>query len=301
TMPRPAEAASTSASTAGGFGSDVAGSAPGLFAQRAISMYVGGRWEYVTFAIANRDQVIVPAIDRRIEAIDADSDEAALLRVARASLMRDVLVPLSDGAMRAALTDDDRAALLQIGAVHVPTVTGTPYYAVTARSALINRALERSDPQRLEYAKRFLRFLGSGAYNEQINGTYDSICGRIEYCIDDDGVSGPPRPLPGLEGFDAPVFTEAMLEYADSWQLSPYIGRGRLNTLVNEVLELVQSNDLTPEEAAARAEEAINRQILSQLREDRPMREQWEAETGVPIDRLVVGLRENNEAVSLRV
>ncbi|GAB4545433.1 MAG: hypothetical protein Tsb0013_03320 [Phycisphaerales bacterium] len=304
TMPRPAEAASMSASTAGGFGSDVAGSAPGLFAQRAISMYIGGRWEYVTFAIANRDRVIVPAIDRRLSELTAADPEAALLRTARASLLRDVLVPLpeaADRAYRACLTEEDRAGLLHIGAVHVPTVTGIPYYAVTARGALINRALERDDPQRLTYALRFLRYLGSEAYNEQINGTYDSICGRVEYCVDEDGVSGPPRPLPGLEGFDAPVFTEAMLEYADPWQLSPYIGRGRLNTLVNEVLERVQANELTPEHAAARAEEAINRQIIANVREGARLRARWERETGIDVDALVVGLREGGEDVSLRV
>jgi ABC-type glycerol-3-phosphate transport system substrate-binding protein len=283
-MPRPAEAASMSASTAGGFGSDVSGSAPGLFAQKSIAMYVGGRWEYVIFAIANRDRVVVPAIDRRLDRLASDAREAELLRAARASLVRDVLVPIGDdahAAVEACLTEEDRARLLHIGIAHIPTVTGEPYYAASARGAAVNRALARDDPDRLVYAMRFLRFLGSEPYNEQINGTYDSICGSIAFCTDEDGISGPPAPLPGLTGFDSPVYTEAMLRYAEPWEVSPYIGRTRLMTLMGEVLQDLQGGAISAQEAAARIEESINRQIIANVRADAGLRERWSAATGI--------------------
>jgi ABC-type glycerol-3-phosphate transport system substrate-binding protein len=303
-MPRPAEAASMSASTAGGFGSDVSGSAPGLFSQKAILMYVGGRWEYVSFAIANRDRVVVPAIDRRLETLAPGSAEAELLLGARARLIRDVLRPLTDeqhAMVASCLSADDRRRMLNIGAAHVPTVRGRPSYSVYARAALVNRALERDAPERLEYAKRFIRFLGSEAYNDQINGTYDSICGRIDRCVDADGISGPPAPLPGLEGFDSPVFAEAMLEYGSPWELSPYVGRSRMETIVLEVFEVLEAGAMSPEVAAWEAEERINRQILTNLEADDLLRRAWEAETGLDIGEIVPGLRDDRgERVSIR-
>lgn len=262
TTPRPAEAASMAASTAGGFGGGATVSAPGLFAQKSVLMHIGGRWEYVVFAIANRDRVYLPAIDRRLAEIEAQSAEAGALRRARERLVRDVLLPIDDeafAALSACLSEADRSRLLDIGVAHVPTTTGTPYYAVGARSSVVNRALLDGDAARLEHAKRFVRFLGSEAYNEQINGTFDSIAGRVSYCLDEDGVSGVPHALPGLEGFDSPVFAEAVLEYGHVRRLSPYIGRHRLTRLVMEVLEDVEANTITPELAASRAEEAVNR------------------------------------------
>ncbi|MEM1166825.1 MAG: extracellular solute-binding protein [Planctomycetota bacterium] len=304
-MPKPAEAASMSASTPGGFGGNATVSAPGLFAQKSIVTYIGGRWEYVTFAIANRDRVILPAIERRLAETDADASEAALLRSARDVMARDVLLPLSQeqlDAVHAALTPEDRARMLDIGVAHIPTTTGTPYYQTAARGAVVNRALKRDDPERLVYAMRFLEFLGSEEYNEQINGAFDSICGRIEYCVDADGVSGPPAALPGLEGFDSPVFAEVMLQYAEGWQLSPYIGRGRMSTLVEEVLEDVQSNSITPEVAVHRIEENINRQILANIDRDERLRAQWIAETGgLDPDDIQPGLRDSSgEVVTIR-
>ena len=282
-MPRPAEAASMSSGAAGRFGGDATGSAPGLFAQKSILMYVGGRWEYVTFAIANRDRVLVPAIRRRLGEIDAGSPEAATLRAAMDRLLEDVLLPLTGqelAAVDGALDDDDRRRLLHIGVAHVPTVTGTPSYSVAGRGALINRAIEGGDPERLRAALHFLRFLGSRDYNEQINGAFDSIAGRVDACLDANGVSGPPAPLPGLRGFDSPVFTEAMLEHGRPWRLSPYVGRTRLMTLTNEVLEDLQSGSISAEAAASEIEERINRQILANALGDARLRERWVAETG---------------------
>lgn len=282
-MPRPAEAASMSTSTAGGFGGDVSGSAPGLFAQKSIAMYVGGRWEYVIFAIANRDRVIVPAIDRRLEATTLPTTERERLRSARASLVRDVLVPIPDdeyAAVERCLTEDDRARLLHIGVTHIPTTTGVPMYPTSARGAVVNRALERDAPERLVYALRFLRFLGSEVYNEQINGAFDSISGRVDACVDHNGISAAPRALPGLEDFDSPVFAEAMLDYAQEWELSPYIGRTRLITILDEVLERLQAGAISPEDAARLAEEAVNRQIIANVRADDRLRDRWQRDTG---------------------
>lgn len=306
-MPTPSDAASMS--SASGFSGDVAGAAPGLFAQKSIAMYVGGRWEYVTFAITNRDRVIIPAIDRRLAKLDrlASEDaerEAALLRGARSSLIRDVLVPISEAqsaAIDACLSPADRERLLHIEIAHVPTTTGVPSYSASARGAVVNRALERDDPERLVYAKRFLRFLGSAAYNEQINGTYDSICGRTEFCFDDNGIAGPPAPLPGLEGFDSPVFIEAMAEYAEPWRLSPYIGRTRTLTILGEVLEDLQGDSITPAEAALVAEETLNRQVLANVRSKAALREQWTAATGLDPDDITPGRRDaSGELVTIR-
>ena len=306
TMPRPAEAASMSASTAGGFGGGSTVSAPGLFAQKSVLMHVGGRWEYVVYAIANRDRVYVPAIDRTLSGLDTESHAGriAALESARESLLRDVLLPLKPAelaALRECLNDGDRAGLLHIGVAHVPTSTGTPYYAVAARSSVVNRALTQRDPERLAHAKRFIRFLGSEAYNEQINGTFDSIAGRVEYCVDDDGVAGVPAALPGLEDFDAPVFTEVVLDYGAERVLSEYIGRHRLMRLMTEVLEDVQSGSIEPGVAARRAEEAVNRQIVANVMRDARLRAQWVLDTGVDPSVLVPGLRDSSgRSISLR-
>lgn len=285
-MPDPGEAASVAAAGGSAFGTGQGGvNANSLFAQKSIAMYVGGRWEYVSFAIRNRDLVLRPAAERRIQQLeeldtpDARA-EAELLRSALRTLVRDVLIPLPPeqrAAVERALTDDDRERLLHIGVAHVPTAAGRPYYSVAARTALVNRA----SPLRSE-AVRFLEFLGSEAYNEQINATFDSICGVPAFCTDDDGVSGPPEPLPGLEDFDSPVFVEAAFDHADPWELSPFIGRSRQGLIAGKVLERLQAGRVTGAEAAAEIERGLNIQIFENLRNDPALREDWERRTGFP-------------------
>ncbi|MGP1346179.1 MAG: ABC transporter substrate-binding protein [Phycisphaerales bacterium] len=287
-MPSPAEAASMAASGGAAMNAGAeAASASALFAAKVTAMYVGGRWEYVSLAQRNRDRVIFPAIERRLAALAGDGSaaartEAALLEGARASLRRDVLIPLSDeqfAAMEGVLDDEDRSRLIQLGVAHVPTLTGVPYYSAAARVAIVNRASPRA-----EYAQRFLRFLSSEAYNEQINRTFDSICGVPAYCFDADGIAGPPRPLPGLEAFDSPVFGEAMGTYAEAWRLSPFIGRNRLGMLAGQVMERLTNNEIGAAEAARLIEDRINAQIMANLVRDPALRARWEAMVGVELD-----------------
>lgn len=287
-MPSPAEAASMAASGGAAMNAGAeAASASALFAAKVTAMYVGGRWEYVSLAQRNRDRVIFPAIDRRLgeladDAGDTARREAALLESARESLRRDVLIPLSGeqfAAMEGVLSAEDRSRLIQLGVAHVPTLTGVPYYSAAARVAIVNRASPRK-----EYAQRFLRFLGSRAYNDQINHTFDSICGVPAYCFDADGIAGPPRPLPGLEAFDSPVFAEAMGNYAEPWRLSPFIGRNRLGMLAGQVMERLTNNEIGAGEAARLIEDRINAQIMANLVRDPVLRAKWEAMVGVALD-----------------
>lgn len=253
-MPTPAETASMAA--AAGF---TGGGNNGLyFASRLTAMALGGRWEYVSFARANRDRVLIPAMERaRMEV--SDPNAAALLTSTIETLQRDVLLPLSEAqreAMEAALTPEDRRQLLQVGIMHIPTVDGRIKYTdVGARVALVNRA----SPHR-EEAARFVEFLASREYNDLINGTFDSICGVIEFCTDEDGISGPPAPLPGLEDFDSPIFIEAM-EGAESQQLSEWIGPERLGFLAGQVMDLLLDGRVSAAEAARLIEDRVNRQM----------------------------------------
>ncbi len=281
--PTPAEAASVAA--AGGATMNAgaeAASASSLFAAKVAAMYVGGRWEYVSLAERNRDRVILPAIARRLAEDSLDDETRQLLIEARETIRQDVLLPISDeahAAMNAALTDEDRAGLVRLGVAHVPTAIGAPTYNAGARVALVNRSSEHVD-----LALRFLRFLGSEAYNEQINQTYDSICGVPAFTLDDDGISGPPRALPGLEEMDSPVFVEAMDEWARSEQISPFITRTRLGELVGPVLEDLQNDALGPAEAARLIERRINEQISANLRRNEMLRGRWEAIVGKAFD-----------------
>ena len=281
--PTPAEAASMA--TAGGANMNTTAetaSASSLFADKVASMYVGGRWEYASMASRNFEQVVRPAAERELAAGTLSEGEAALIREAIATLQRDILNPLSDAqydALVGTMNDTDRARLLQVGVAHVPSVTGTPFYMAGARVAVVNRSSALS-----EQAVRFLRFLGSEAYNEQINGAFDSICGVPAYCLDEDGIAGSPRALPGLEQMDSPVFVEAMLNYAQPEQLSDFIGPGRLGALAGPVVEKLEKRDIGPAEAARVIEKRINMQIAANLRRDASLRERWEALVGVEFD-----------------
>ncbi|MFG0328319.1 MAG: extracellular solute-binding protein [Phycisphaerales bacterium] len=264
-MPSPSDTASMAA--AGGFTGG--GDNPLYFSAKLTAMTIGGRWEYVTYAESNYVRVIRPALRRRAAGATSSEELERIDRIL-AVLDRDVLIPLAASDydyIREVLTDDDRSQLLRIGVAHVPTIDGRIKYTdVGARVALINRKSNQR-----EYAIRFLRFLASESYNEQINQTFDSICGVIEYCVDADGISGPPQPLPGLESFDSPVFVEAM-DGAESQQLSPYIGPERLGFLAGQVMDQLMNGRLTPTEAARLIEDRVNRQIDANVARDEALR-----------------------------
>lgn len=271
-MPSPADTASMAA--AAGF---TGGGNNGLyFAAKLTAMTMGGRWEYVTYAKANRDRVIVPALKRSLADLNMQNDRMLYSQITRIinSLADDVLIPLSESdytLIRAVLTDDDRSRLLNIGVAHIPTVNGKIKYAdVGARVALVNRGSRYKI-----YAKRFLEFLASEDYNEQINQTYDSICGVIQYCTDEDGISGSPQPLPGLEDFDSAVFIQAM-DGAESQQLSPFIGPERQGYLAGQVMDQLMNNRIGPAEAARLIEDRINEQIKANIARDADLKAKWE-------------------------
>lgn len=285
-MPTPAEAASMASSGGANMNAGAeSASASALFAAKVSAMVVDGRWSYVSLAQRNRDRVIRPAVERRLGELDAASTpggarESALLRAGLESWMRDVLVPIPPEQYRAidaALTPDDRARLIEVGVMHVPTLDASPAYEAAARVAIVNRV----SPRR-EIALRFLRFLASPEYNNQINHTFDSICGVPRFC--DAGIQGPPEPLPGLREFDSPVFVEAMEKHAFSWELSPFIGRSRLGMIAGPILEQLTNNTITPEAAAERIENAINAQIRANLIRDDELRRAWEMRAGRAFD-----------------
>lgn len=282
-MPSPAEAASMAASGGANMNADAASaSASALFAAKVSVMVTDGRWSYKGLAERNRDRVIIPAIDRKLDALDLASTEAKVLQSVRASLLVDVLLPLAreqEDAYRACLSDDDRTRLLDLGVAHVPTLSGTPYYAADARVAIVNRASPRA-----EIAARFLRFLASQEYNDQINHTFDSICGVPEFCFDSDGIAGPPMPVPGLECFDSPVFAEAMSNFASPTETSPFIGRARIGMFDGPVYERLIANTMTPEAAAKEIEDRINEQIGFNLKRDAQLRALWEQTAGKTFD-----------------
>jgi ABC-type glycerol-3-phosphate transport system substrate-binding protein len=285
-MPTPAEAASMASSGGANMNAGAeSASASALFAAKIAGMVSDGRWSYVGMAQRNRDRVIKPAVERRLKALEGDSSEAGarergLLESGLKSWMADVLVPISPeqhAALSACLTPEDRSRLIDVGVMHVPTVDGVPYYEAAARVAIVNRVSKHKD-----LGLRFLRFLASADYNNQINYTFDSICGVPKYCLADrsGGIKGPPEPLPGLEAFDSPVFVEAMEKYAGDWELSPFIGRARLGMIAGPILEQLTNNTITAEEAAKEIEDGINGQIRANLIRDDDLRKEWEKRTG---------------------
>lgn len=276
-MPTPAETASMAA--AGGF---TGGANNALyFAAKLCAMTIGGRWEYVIYAESNFDRVIRPALLRHRAGTPPDPDLSDRIDRIVATLDRDVLNPLPAedyDLIRRVLTPEDHSRLLQIGVAHIPTLDGRIKYSdVGARVAIVNASSELR-----EYGLRFLEFMGSEAYNERINQAFDSICGVIEYCVDEDGIAGPPEALPGLEGFDSPAFVEAM-DGAESQQLSPFIGPERLGFLAGRVMDQMTNGRLSPAEAAKLIEDRVNNQIRANLLRDPLLREQWERLEGQPL------------------
>ncbi len=289
-MPTPAEAASMASSGGANMNAGAeSASASALFAAKVSAMVSDGRWSYVSLAQRNRDRVIKPAVERRLAALEGDSSEAArrergLLESGLKSWMADVLVPISTeqhAALSACLTAEDRTRLIDVGVMHVPTIDGTPFYEAAARVAIVNRVSKHK-----ELGVRFLRFLASAEYNNQINFTFDSICGVPRYCLAalGGGIKGPPEPLPGLEAFDSTVFVEAMEKYAGPWELSPFIGRARLGMIAGPILERLTNNSITPEEAAREIEDGINAQIRANLIRDEDLRREWERRVGKAFD-----------------
>lgn len=276
-MPTPADTASMAA--AGGF---TGGGNNGLyFAAKLSAMTIGGRWEYVTYAESNYERVIRPALQRASGASEVGEYKNMIARILQ-SLDRDPLSPLSHDdyeLIRNVLKPDDRNRLMQIGVAHVPTLHGDIKYTdVGARVAIVNRQSKHR-----RYAVRFLQFFGSEEYNELINQTFDSICGVVEYCTDDNGISGLPEPLPGLEDFDSPVFVKAM-DGAESQQLSPFIGPERLGYLAGQVMDQLTNNRFSAAEAARLIQQRINEQIRANLIRDPELRRKWEEFTGETFD-----------------
>jgi ABC-type glycerol-3-phosphate transport system substrate-binding protein len=284
-MPTPAEAASMASSGGANMNAGAeSASASALFAAKIAGMVSDGRWSYVGMAQRNRDRVIKPAVERRLKALEGDSSEAGarergLLESGLKSWMADVLVPISaeqHAALAACLTPEDRSRLIDVGVMHVPTVDGVPYYEAAARVAIVNRVSKHKD-----LGLRFLRFLASADYNNQINYTFDSICGVPGFCVaPKGGIKGPPEPLPGLEAFDSPVFVEAMEKCAGDWELSPFIGRSRLGMIAGPILEQLTNNTISAEDAAKEIEDGINGQIRANLIRDDELRREWEKRTG---------------------
>lgn len=276
-MPTPADSASMAA--AGGFTGG--GNNELFFAARLCAMTTGGRWSYPTFAQRNFNSVIRPRLEA-IAAVSSNRDLIHRIENIIESLDKDVLIPLASDdyrLIRDSLTDEDRANLMRVGVAHVPTVNGDIKYTdVGARVALVNAA----SPRR-EYALRFLEFLGSEAYNERINQAFDSICGVIEYCVDDDGISGPPEPLPGLEDFDSHVFVEAM-DGAESQQLSDFIGPERVGDLAGRVMDQLTNNRFSAAEAAKLIEDRLNAQIKANIIRESHLQALWESLHGHPFD-----------------
>ncbi|MBL0926333.1 MAG: extracellular solute-binding protein [Phycisphaerales bacterium] len=296
-MPTPAEAASMAAAGGANMNADAASaSASALFAAKVSAMVTDGRWSYKGLAERNRDRVIRPAMERTIAALAGKTDESSrtereLLESALRSLVVEVLRPISDGqyaAMERALTADDRRLLLNLGVAHIPSLRTEPTYEAGARVAIANRASPRRD-----YAVRFLEFLASEDYNNQINFTFDSIAGDM-HVTNRNGIAGPPRALPGLEGFDSPVFVEAM-DFAVPTELSPFVDRARVGEIDGPIIERVTNNRLTPEEAVKQIEDGVNAQIRANLLRDSRLRAQWEKLVGRPFDP-ERGVREQVEA-----
>ena len=285
--PTPAEAASKATSGGANMNADAqSASASAFFMNKDAAMVIDGRWQYVSMAQKNF-VVIKDAIERRLEALakrddQASQHEAELLRSARARVSETPLNILTDAqydAMASVLTDADRARMLDIGVTHVPTVTGTPFYKANARIAVANSASKHRD-----FAVHFLEFLASREYNEQINASFDSICGMPEYCFGPKGISGPPRPLPGLDAFDSPVFVEAVADYAHPDRVSKFIGQARLGDLVTPFMTRLQSDSISAAEAAQGIERVINRQIAANLEREPKLRDEWERLTGKTFD-----------------
>ncbi len=282
-MPTPAEAASMASSGGAAMNATAeSASASSLFAAKVTAMYVGGRWEYASLASRNRDRVIRPALQRGLQS--AQGDRAAEMQAALAALgteIHDLLTPMPQAVrstIESVLTAGDRAKLINIGVAHVPTITGEPFYTANARVAIANRASPNA-----KYALRFLRFLASESYNEQINQTFDSICAVPEFCLDENGISGPPNPINGLEQFDSPIFVDAV-QHAMPDELSPFIGRARLGLLAEQVIELLTSNDISPAEAARLCEDRINKQMHANITRDDLLRAEWERITDKTFD-----------------
>ena len=160
----------------------------------------------------------------------------------------------------------------------MPSLSGVPFYEAGARVASVNRVSPRAD-----LALRFIEFLASEEYNNQINFTFDSISGTPEI-IARNGIEGPPRALPGLEAFDSPVFVEAMNRFAHAKQLSPFIGDARVGQLAGPVMEQLTNNVIGPAEAARVIEERINKQIHANLVRDAQLRGAWERAAGKAFD-----------------
>ncbi|MBD3391302.1 MAG: extracellular solute-binding protein [Chitinivibrionales bacterium] len=130
----------------------------------------------------------------------------------------------------------------------------------------------------VKYAVRFLEFLASEPFNNQINRTYDALAPVKEYCRGDSGwdIADGPDPLPGLEAADDPIWAEAMA-HTHEWQSSPFIPPYRVGMLWNEAKELFDADVVTPQEAVDMFARLVNEEMSRNIEKDPELKAEYDA------------------------
>ncbi|WP_157895120.1 extracellular solute-binding protein [Verrucomicrobium sp. GAS474] len=140
----------------------------------------------------------------------------------------------------------------------------------TSRATGINRRSAH-----VAEALRFLEFLASREFNEQVNRSSDCVGAVPEYLSRPGALSGNRPPIAGC---DDPIWIDA-LSRATPLPCSRFVPGAVLNRIIKEEIDRFQSDLQSPEETARNVDRRLAAAIDETLATHPSLRAQWERET----------------------
>jgi ABC-type glycerol-3-phosphate transport system substrate-binding protein len=136
-----------------------------------------------------------------------------------------------------------------------------------ARATAVNRRGKHT-----QEATRFLEFLASKAFNDQLNRASDSVNSVRAYATGPEGITGGRPYAPGV---DDPQWVRA-LESALPMPSSLFIAGSTLNRVLYGEFDRMTNGLQSPAETAARMERTLNQEIMRYVAEHPRLRPAWE-------------------------
>lgn len=154
-------------------------------------------------------------------------------------------------------------------------VTTVPYMKKpTNLGSLRSTGINRLSPH-IKYAERFLEFLATQQFNEQINSGYDALAAVKAYCTGPAGIASGAPPPPGLEIANDPLWVSAM-QNATLFPQSPYIAPIRVETLWTENTSLLDAGGMDPAGVLHKFSREVNEEIQRNLATNPKMRARFQ-------------------------
>ena len=157
-----------------------------------------------------------------------------------------------------------------------------PYVFGAARCTGINRRSKK-----IKYALRFLEFLSTKAYNEQLNSSYDGKASVKKYCLDENGIVDGGPPPKGLEVVDDPIWVDSM-SYTADMDGSPFVAPYVVEALLKEKTQLLDAGGCTPQEAVVDFTRLVNQRIQRNIAETKNSKFRERYERALAKDRAIL-------------